>query len=253
MAFIRSERDGALAVVTMTCGKANALHAAMLAELYAAVADAVQDQAVRGVVLASGCPKFFSSGFDITEVFHYDRAAMKPFFDQFIDLYELIFHSPKPVVAAVSGHAFAGGAVLAIACDLRVMADGPFGFAFNEINFGVALPVGMTRMLIEAVGVRGAHELLLYGDAIAPAQALAMGLAKELAAPEAVLERALAQARILAEKPAGAFRAIKLGLREAAGHPAASSDHQTLDRFLDLWFSPEAEERKHALIESLRR
>jgi enoyl-CoA hydratase/carnithine racemase len=132
MEFIKCERDGSLLVLKLARGKANALNGAMVEELWAAVSEAAASDEVRAVVLASRSPRFFSGGFDVAEVFRYDRETMTAFFGRFIDLYEGLYHLPKPVVGAISGHAFAGGAVLALTCDLRVdqpwlsIAVGPY-------------------------------------------------------------------------------------------------------------------------------
>src|ERR1035441_8803263 len=153
------------------------------------------DDSVRGLVLASGRPRFFSGGFDIREVFTYDRDGMAAFFGRFIDLYESLYGFPKPVVAALSGHTFAGGAILAIACDFRIMAEGDFGFALNEINLGLALSPTIRRMLADAVGVARVREVLLFGEPLTPARALEIGLVRELAPAEQVRDRAIACAR----------------------------------------------------------
>ncbi|HKP88296.1 MAG TPA: enoyl-CoA hydratase/isomerase family protein [Blastocatellia bacterium] len=252
MDHIKSESNEDLLIVTMSRGKANALNSAMVDELSAAIKEAAGNEAVRGVVLASDRARFFSGGFDVTEVFEYDRETMTDFFGRFIDLYEGMLRLPKPIVAAVSGHAFAGGAVLALACDNRVMAEGEFGFALNEINVGLALPRGMVRMAISAVGVSKARLLVLEGKTLKPAEALVCGLASELARPEAVLELATEQARKLAEKPPLTFAAIKRSFNEVTGLLPASSDRQYLGEFIDHWFSPESKRHRQALIESLR-
>jgi enoyl-CoA hydratase/carnithine racemase len=187
----------------------------------------------------------------VKEVFQYDRETMTSYFGSFMDLYEDLFRLPKPVVAALSGHAVAGGAVLALACDVRVMAEGPFRFALNEVNLGVVLPPGIVRMAVDAIGARYARELFLGGEALSPTRALEIGLVSELAPPEQVRERAVAVARYLAEKPAGAFGAIKRTLIEVSGHAAAGADRQDLTRFIDQWFSPESERRRRELIEKL--
>jgi len=250
MSSIRTENANGLLVVTLARGKANALNAAMLEELHGAMAQA-HAPAVRGLVLASDRPNFFSGGFDVKEVFQYDRETMTSYFGSFMDLYEDLFRLPKPVVAALSGHAVAGGAVLALACDVRVMAEGPFRFALNEVNLGVVLPEGIIRMAVDAIGVRHARELFLGGEALSPSRALAIGLVSELAPPEQVLERAVAMARYLAEKPAGAFAGIKRTVIEVSGHAAAGADRRHLTRFIDQWFSPESERRRNELLESM--
>jgi len=80
----------------------------MVEELISIIGQARSTGAVRAIVLASANPKFFSPGFDVTEVFQYDRERMTEFFGRFIDLYEMMFRLPKPLVAAVSGHAYLG-------------------------------------------------------------------------------------------------------------------------------------------------
>jgi enoyl-CoA hydratase/carnithine racemase len=253
MEHVKSEIDEGLLVVTMARGKANALNSAMIDELNAAIADAVSDESVRGVVLASDRAKFFSGGFDVIEVFGYDREMMTDFFGRFIDLYEGMMRLPKPVVAAVSGHAFAGGAVLALACDARVMAEGEFGFALNEINLGLALPPGMIRMAAGVVGIGRAREMVLEGRTLTPADALKLGLANELVGPEVVLARAIAQARKLADKPPLTFGAIKRSFNQITGLLPTGGDRQHLSEFIDHWFSPESMRYKQSLIDSLKR
>ncbi|HVN02983.1 MAG TPA: enoyl-CoA hydratase/isomerase family protein [Bryobacteraceae bacterium] len=247
MEHIQSERDGELLILTMARGKANALNAALVEELYTAVCAAADDSSVRGLVLASGRPRFFSSGFDIREVFSYDRDGMGRFFGGFIDLYESLYKFAKPVVAALSGHTFAGGAILAIACDFRIMAEGDFGFALNEINLGLALSPSIRRMLADAIGVARAREVLLFGEPLTPRRALEIGLVRELAPAEQVREKAIACARFLAAKPPAAYREIKRSLREFGGRADAHSDRATLGDFLDMWFSAEARQARQAI------
>jgi enoyl-CoA hydratase/carnithine racemase len=250
MPSIQTENRDGLLIVTMSRGKANALNAAMVDELNASVAEAKADE-VRGLVLASSCPNFFSAGFDVKEVFAYDRETMTTYFGAYMDLYETLFRLPKPVVGALSGHAMAGGAVLALVCDVRVMAEGPFRFALNEINLGVVLSPSVIRMAIDAVGPRHARELFLEGETLTPARAKEIGLAAELAPPESVLERAVAKARLLSEKPRGAFGAIKRNLIEVSGHSPLGSGRQHLERFIDQWFTAESVERRSALTRKL--
>jgi 3,2-trans-enoyl-CoA isomerase len=245
MEHVQAERHNDLLILTLSRGKANALNYALVEELYAAITNAATDESVRGLVLASDRPRFFSSGFDIREVFTYDREGMGAFFGRFIDLYESLYSFPKPVVAALSGHTFAGGAILAIACDFRIMADGDFGFALNEINLGLALTPTIRRMLADAIGVARAREVLLFGEPLTPARALEIGLVRELAPAGQVRERAIACAGFLASKPPTAYREIKRSLREFGGEGV--TDRSALSKFLDMWFSPEAQEARKAI------
>jgi Delta3-Delta2-enoyl-CoA isomerase len=251
MDFLKVEVDGEVLIVKLARGKANALNAAMVEELITVFADAAGRADVRAAVLASDRPKFFSTGFDVIEVFDYDQRTMTEFFGRFIDLYESMLRLPKPLIAAVNGHAYAGGAVLALSCDARVMAEGAFGFAVNEIKLGIVVPPGFIPMATNAVGFNNARELILTGKTLTPAQAFDIGLACEMATPDDVLERAIVRAREMAGEPPGAFAAVKRLFLDRAGFTGVS-DRASLDRFIEHWFSPEAMERKEALIKSMR-
>jgi len=251
MEFVRTERNGNLLIVVLGRGKANALNRTMIGDLALAIANAETDPAVRGVVLASDRPRFFSSGFDVVEVFGYPRDEMRSFFEQFGGLCEAIQRLPKPVVAAVSGHAFAGGAILALASDLRVFADGEFGFALNEINLGLSLSPFIVRMAIHAVGVQHARDLILGGHTYTPARSLETGLAIEVVAVDAVLDRAIARARELADKPAGAFGMMKRSIAEVSGLLPIAKELYDHEPFLNQWFSPEAMALKQQLMQSM--
>jgi len=252
MEHIKSEQSWGLSIITLAREKANALNEQMVEELMDAVVNAKLDPQVKGVVLASASPRFFSGGFDVAEVFAYDRSRMKSFFSRFMDLYEALYKLPKPVVGAISGHAYAGGAVLALTCDYRVMAEGGAGFALNEIDLGFTLPPGIVRMALHALGQRSGSWMVLSGHVFTPDQAIECGLVDEKAPPDSVLERAIERARMLASKPAQAFAIMKQMTRELGGYGAGVSDHQELEPFLDSWFSPQAEEKKRALLQSLR-
>lgn len=246
-------RDGDVLVATMARGKANAVNAPMLEELHQAVAQARDDRAVRAFVLASASTRFFSGGFDLGEVFAYDDGPMRRFFDRFVSLLDTLRTLPKGTVAAVSGHAYAGGALLALACDFRVMADGEAGFAINEVNLGLVLPLEGTRWMVPLLG-GAARELLLGGLPITPQRALQVGLASTLAPAEDVRDRALALARTLAEKPPVAFAAIKRGVLEASGGVETVEDRRAfVGDFMKYWLGDESRARRRAALASMKR
>ena len=253
MEFVRTERDEELLIVTLARGKANALNDTVVGELASVVHAAAETPDVRGIVLASDRPRFFSTGFDVTEVFAYDRDGMKTFFTRFSALSDRLLRLQKPVVAAINGHTFAGGAVLALACDRRVFAIGDYGFGLNEINLGVAVTPSIIRTAVAAVGTAQARELILGGVTLNPEQALRVGLAHSLVAPEDLLQSARARARELADKPPTAFAVVKRVFEETTGLPSSGEDRPALEMFLEQWFSPEAMARKQALVDSMQK
>ncbi len=245
------ERLDEILVIRMTRGKANALNIALVEELNSAVDRAAGDATVRGIVLVSDCEGFFCGGFDVSEVFSYDRNSMTLFSARFIDLYEGLYLLPKPVVAAISGHAYGAGAMLAAACDLRIMSRDGADFALNEINFGVMLPPGFIRILVGAVGPGPAREMILLGGPVRPERALEIGLVSELVDSATIQRRAIEICSSLAKKPEAAFAANKRLLREVLGRTASDSDRIYLQDIIDRWFSPESVALRQALRVSL--
>ncbi len=243
--------DG-IAVLTMARGKVNALNLEMVSEMLLAADMARKDTAVRSLILASSRAGFFSAGFDVKEVFLYDRPRMAEHLRNYGALINRLHHFPKPVIAAINGHNFAGGAILALACDFRVMADGEFGFAVNEIKIGVVIPPAIFQLCADVVGVKHAHHMILSGEAVASARALEIGLVDDLAPADEVLERARQLARRVSTSPAPTFAAVKAVIRKATGHSEEAGGF-ALAPPVDPWFTPEAEAMKKAMLESLSR
>ena len=243
--------DGLLAI-RMARPKANALNSELVAELREAIGTAAADSAVRGAILASAMPGIFSAGFDAREIFPFGPAEIKTFFGNFTELCHALLDFPKPLGAAVEGHAIAGGAIVALTCDLRVFGEGDYGFAVNEINLGLVLSHGILQMAVSAMGAAAARELILEGVVINPARAHAVGLAAELAPAGKAFERAEARVRGLMEKPPIAFAAVKRLIRETMIVPVAR-ELESLDSFVGYWTSDESTERRQRLAASLRR
>ena len=243
--------DG-VAILTMSRGKVNALNQEMVDEMIHAVDEARHADSVHALILASNRPGFFSAGFDIKEVFQYDRDRMSAHLRSYGALIHKLHHLPKPLIAAINGHNFAGGAILALACDFRIMAEGEFGFAVNEIKVGVVIPPAIFKLCADVVGVKNAHHMILTGDPVQSARALEIGLVDELAPAAEVLNRARELARRVTKNPPGTFAAVKAVIRAASGH---SMEHGelALAPAVEPWFTPEAEARKRAMLEGLNK
>ncbi len=131
MKFITFERMNRLLRVTLVRGKVNAINHEMLIEINKMLDEADKDPKIEALVFASGSSKFFSPGFDVAEVFSYDQDQMTSFFGTFVEMVNRLVRFSKPTIAGIGGHAYAGGAILALACDFRVMAKGSYGFSLN--------------------------------------------------------------------------------------------------------------------------
>jgi enoyl-CoA hydratase/carnithine racemase len=246
-----TQSDGVLNI-RMARPKANALNSDLVSELRQAIGTAAADPSVRGAILASNVPGIFSAGFDAREIFPYGADEIRTFFANFTELCHAMLDIPKPLVAAVEGHAMAGGAILALSCDLRVFGEGDYGFALNEINLGLVLSPGILQMAVAAVGASAARELALEGFIMSTRRAHEVGLAAELAPGGAALERAEARLRGLMEKPPAAFAGVKRLFRETMIIPV-QRELELLDTFVASWMSAESKERRQGLAASLRK
>jgi Delta3-Delta2-enoyl-CoA isomerase len=178
---------------------ANALSHELIVALREAVESAPQS-AVRALIL-SGSPGRFSGGLDVPLLLGYDRAAMADLWREFYALLKALACSPIPIAAAITGHAPAGGTVLALFCDWRVMADGAFKVGLNEVQVGLPLPPVILAASRRLAGPRQAERLAVSGLLISPQQALDVGLIDQVAPAEQVIERALEWCRSLLALP----------------------------------------------------
>jgi enoyl-CoA hydratase/carnithine racemase len=242
--YVQFELTRGVAVLRLNRPKANAMNRAMISEMTEAFAEAELE--ARAIVWSSAIPRFFSAGFDVNEVFAYDQAAMQDFLVEFSALQQRVLHSKRPTVAALPGQTYAGGAILALSCDFRVMADGPYGFALTEVNIGVDLPVEIFHLLAAAVGVPRARSMFLTGDPLTTEDARTSGLVSLVPDGEAE-PRAIDLARRLADKPPETYAAIKRTMLAACG--LAPSGGTVADAA--SFFSDEAREMKSRIVEKL--
>lgn len=235
MAFVSVRHADGIATVLLERGKVNALNPAVVEELSAAFEALRGDGAARAVIL-TGSGKFFSFGFDIPEFLSYTREEFARFLTSFTTLYRTLFSYPKPLVAALNGHAVAGGCMLALTADVAIVAEGSAKVSLNEIGFGSSVFAGSTEMLQFRSGAR-ASEVLYSGAMYAPAEAQRLGLVSEVVAPESLLDRARAIAGELAGKPAAAFASIKSLLRKPVADAMAAREAASIAEFVDIWYS----------------
>jgi enoyl-CoA hydratase/carnithine racemase len=228
----------------------NALDPGLVRALRAAV-EAAPGEGARALVL-SGSPGMFSAGLDVPALLELDRAAFGVFWNDFFGLCAALARSPVPVAAAITGHSPAGGAVLAIMCDYRVMARGAFRIGLNEVQVGLSVPECIQAALRRLVGAYRAERLLVAGAMLEAEQAHAVGLVDELADAEAVVPRALAWLGDLLRLPPQAMaqtrRLARADLAAIFADPAALP----VEEFLDGWFAPEAQDVLKALVARLK-
>lgn len=189
----------------------NALRTQTLRELANALAQAVDDPAI-GAVVITGDERYFAAGADIKEM-----AGLGPIdilMHERGKLWRSIAAFPKPLVAGVNGYALGAGCELALCADI-IVAGGSARFGQPEINLGLIPGAGGTQRLTRLVGKPLAMKMILTGEPIDAASALAAGLVSEVVPPERVVERAVAIASVIAAKPALAVRLAKEAVQRA--------------------------------------
>jgi enoyl-CoA hydratase/carnithine racemase len=246
MSLLDVEDLDGIAVVRMNRPRANAISPELVAEL----SDAFSARArARAVVLASALPGIFSAGWDLPYLVDRNRKEMEGFVGDYCGLVRQVFALGPPVVAALPGHAIAGGLILAMAADERIAAEGKGKFGLSEVILGVSVPACLMEPFRHAVGPRWMERLAATGENLTVERALAIGLVDSVVAPERVFEAALERARFLAGLSGPAYAAIKLRSRAAAlARFDQALDH---DPFLDFWFAEDARSRLHDMVARL--
>ena len=182
--------DAATGILTLTLNrptKLNALNAATIAELGAAIDQARADAAVRGILLTGSGEKAFVAGADIAELARLSGPGAQEAAARGQAVFRRFETSPKPVIAAVNGFALGGGCELAMACHLRVAADNA-RFGQPEVNLGLLPGYGGTQRLVQLVGKGKALELLLTADQVKAEEALRLGLTNHVVPLAELLE-----------------------------------------------------------------
>ncbi len=210
--FVHVERgDDGVALVTLDRPKANALSLELLSELEAVVDDLAAD--LPGAVVVWGGPKIFAAGADIAQFGGTEQAAA--YGRQFRATFDKLSALPRTVIAAITGYALGGGCELALACDLRLLAD-TAKLGQPEILLGLLPGAGGTQRLPRLVGAGRAKDLILTGRHVDATEALRIGLADRVVPAAEVLSTARTLAASLAAGPvvaaAYAKRAIDVGL-----------------------------------------
>lgn len=228
----------------------NALDPTLVRALRESVEAAPRD-GMRGLVL-SGAVGLFSAGLDVPVLLTIDRPAFRTFWNDFFGLCAALARSPIPVVAAITGHAPAGGAVLAIMCDYRVMARGAFRIGLNEVQVGLSVPDCIQAALRRLVGAYRAERLMVAGAMLESEQAQAIGLVDELVDTDFVVSRALAWLQELLQFPPQAMGETRRLARADLAAVFADPERLPVEEFLDGWFADEAQTVLKGLVERLK-
>jgi enoyl-CoA hydratase len=244
------EQQGEIAVLRLRAGKANAMDETFLRGL-AQLFDQLENTSARAAVL-TGYESFFSAGLALPSLLGLGRDKLRSFVRVFEGTMRRVFGCPLPVVAAVNGHAIAGGCVLALQCDVRIMADTGAKIGLNEVQLGIGLPSVAIAPLRLAVPPSSLVPVALEGRLFSAAEAKQLGLVDEVTSAAQLISRAVERAGSFSGGTREAVATIKRSLRRPALEAMEQQSAEELEGWLDTWFSAACQGRISKAVERLR-
>lgn len=241
-----------LAIITLNRGKSNPLNREMVTELSDMFHNIENDENIGGVVV-TGREDFFSAGLDLIELYHYNEEEAKSFWHLFLGFTAKITAFKKPLVAAINGHSPAGGCVIALACDARVMAEGKYIIGLNEVPVGIIVPDSIFKLYSFWLGQANAYRYLLEGKLFSPEEALSVGLVDEVVKPGGILTAAERKARKYMAFEVNTWQQSKLNLRKNLITVTSADQSKDLEVMLKQWWSPSTRAILKTLIDGLQK
>jgi enoyl-CoA hydratase len=234
------DKDG-IAILTMRHGKANALDIESCNAIAGAFAK-LASSSTRAVVL-TGQGRIFSAGVDLVRLSDGGAKYTRDFLPVLHKVFAAIFDFPKPVVAALNGHAIAGGCVLACAAEKRIMAEGAGRVGVTELQVGVPFPPLALEIMRHVTAPHFLEEVILGANTYMPADALARGLINEIVPADKLMDRAMAVAQSLAAISPPAYALSKRQLRQPANDRANSEMASRDAEITGLWVADASMQR----------
>ncbi|MBW2487838.1 MAG: enoyl-CoA hydratase/isomerase family protein [Deltaproteobacteria bacterium] len=235
MPRVNLEAHEDIALLQLNSGVTNAISPELVDDLGKALIG-IKDQ-FKGMVLAGG-DKFFCIGLDLPGLLQLGRAEMIDFYvtlnQAVLDLYTL----PIPTASAIAGHATAGGAILALSTDFRLIAAGRKFIGLNEVKLGVPVPALADLILRQIVGDRRATEMVFSGEFLEPEQSLEFSLVDAVVSFEDVEKEAVAKISALTAVPTRGLALAKKNRVEAVRSQYDKIRQSDADDFLNCWFDP---------------
>jgi enoyl-CoA hydratase len=235
--LIDLEDRGVVKILRMAAGKGNAFNLEFASAFTDALTEVERGPAKAAIITGKG--SVFGVGVDLPALVAGGPDYVRQFLPMLQRSFERLVLFPKPIVAAINGHAIAGGAILMLACDQRLLARGRSRVGLTEVRVGVEFPAWALEIVRFTAPPQHFATLVYSGRTYEPDEALARGLVDELVEPERLMDRAYEIADELASIPASAFSATKRSVRrplvEAARRQAALEETAMIEK----WSSPE--------------
>lgn len=249
--FKLSVRDK-IAYLSLDRGSSNAINGEMVNELRDMIQNLEKDDTVGGLIL-TGKEGFFSAGLDLIELYSYNEAEIKAFWHDFLDMVSVFTAFKKPMISAISGHSPAGGCVLAICSDYRVMASGKYIIGLNEVPVGIIVPDGIFHLYAFWLGQANAYRFLLEGKLMRSEDALAVGLVDEVVDLNVLMTTSERKMKQYLQLDWTTWQQSKLNIRKELMAKVQADQSESLEMMLKQWWSPSTRSILHTIIQNLQK
>jgi len=250
MEHIKTKIEDRILSIFLDRGKSNAIDTLLLKELIVTLETAQDNDSVQGIILI-GKENFFSAGLDLITLYNYNEEQISEFWILFMETTTLLAAFPKPIVAAISGHSPAGGCVLALCCDYRIMAEGNFVIGLNEIPVGLIVPESIFLLYAFWIGKRLAYQNLLEGKLLSPVEAKAQGLVDEVVPANVLFNTATKKIKQITQLNQSTWQTSKLNFRKEIILKLRENRDETIQRILEQWWLPATRAILKSIIENL--
>ena len=248
--MIKVSQKDQIQIIELNRPKVNAINEELIKSIINQLDQAEHDESIRGIIL-TGQEGFFSAGLDIVELYNTDKEYMRFFWGLFSKLLIKIYSYPKIIFSAISGHSPAGGTVLAIMTDYRIMSKGNYLIGLNEVAVGLSMPIGIGRVFQSLLGERIAEKMTLKGQLIDPENAKIRGLIDDVVESDKLLSYTINVLNDWLKLPFQKQIKSKLSLRREIIDLMKKSREKDNQEVIDSWFSSECREKKKKIINKL--
>lgn len=251
MDFVRLDKKDTYAIVTLDRGKVNAINHQMVIELREVFMELQSTPEIRGVII-TGKPHYFSAGLDVVELYDYDYHQIKTFWRDFLGLTVDLVKFSKPLIAAISGYSPAGGAVIALTCDYRIMAEGEkYLIGLNEVAVGINITEGIYTLYSFWLGARVAYQALYTGRLFNVQEARQIGLIDQIVELEDLIGAAEYKMKTILQPNDFILQDTKRVMRQDLISRLDTDMTEAIEKRCQYWMSPQSRHELGEMVQKL--